>query len=128
MQHHATTARWNRHLEHLRQSGWELSRLQWQTAKAQHHGGASRVAAWTTLPAIRHTEDGIIATFPATDIRLLYDIEHFRLILQQHPPPPRWKPRHNDRVRLLCEADRFIAQLTRLHQPQGAFLMFSRSA
>ncbi len=129
MQHDVTTARWNRHLEHLRQSGWELSRLQWQTAKGHHHGGASRVAAWTTLPAMLHTtEDGITATFTAMAFRMRFDREHFALILQQHPPPPRWKPRHNDRVRLLCDASRFVGQLARLHQPGegGGFRAFSR--
>lgn len=38
---------------------------------------------------MRHTEDGITATLPATNLRLLYDREHFALILKQHPPPPR---------------------------------------
>ena len=70
---------------------------------------------------------GMVPAVGCSMIRLFFDREHFRLILQQHPPPPRWKPRHNDRVRLLCDADRFIGQLARLQEPEGSFLKFSRA-
>lgn len=82
------------------------------------------------MHAMRHTQDGITVTFPATAFRLRYDRDRFLPILQHHPPPQRWKPRHNDCVRLLCDANRFIAQLVRLHQPgeEDGFRTFSRKA
>ena len=44
------------------------------------------------------------------------------------PAARRWRLRHNDRLRLLCDASKFIAALSRLHQPErGGFLTFSRS-
>lgn len=128
MRHGANASRWKRHLEHLRQSGWSLSRLQWETAVSSLRGGAARVPLWTSLPATSHHEDGMTFIFPARELCLQYDREHLRRILATHPPPRPWKPRHNDRLRLLCDASAFLNALARFHQPASSFRVFSQAA
>ena len=115
-------------LEHLRRDGWRVSRLQWETAKSSLHSGAAIVPLWSTLPAMQHEEDGMMFSAPACELRIKYDREHFQQIMTSHPLPRRWRLRHNDRVRLLCDASKFIAALTRLHQPEGSFRTFSQAA
>lgn len=127
MQGDVSSSCWKRHLEHLYRDGWQLSRLQWERAKAQFHSGAQRIAVWTTLPAMQHREDGMTFSIPASDTRLRYDREQFRGILHDHPLPRRWRLRHNDRVRLLCDASAFVAALARLDKPEGSFLTFSQA-
>ena len=127
MQGDVSSSCWKRHLEHLRRDGWHLSRLQWERAKAQFHAGAQRIAVWTTLPAMTHTEDGMTYKIPASHLRLRYDREQFRGILHDHPLPKRWRLRHNDRVRLLCDASAFVAALARLDKPEGCFRAFSQA-
>jgi hypothetical protein len=120
---------WKRHLEHLYRDGWRISRLQWETAQSRLHSGAMRIPVWMTLPAIHDTVDGMTFTAPAADLRIKYDREHFQQIMTRHPLPRRWRLRHNDRLRLLCDASAFIAALARLHQPErGGFLRFSQAA
>uniref|UniRef100_UPI00378382FA hypothetical protein n=1 Tax=Prosthecobacter sp. TaxID=1965333 RepID=UPI00378382FA len=104
-----------------------MSRLQWETAQSRLHSGAATIPVWSTLPAMRHKEDGMTFTAPAHELRVKYDREHFQQIMTAHPLPRRWRLRHNDRLRLLCDASKFIAALARLHQPEGSFLTFSRS-
>ena len=118
---------WKRHLEHLYRDGWHVSRLQWETAKGRLHSGAAIVPLWSTLPAMQHTEDGMTCSVPACELRIKYDREHFQQIMKSHPLPRRWRLRHNDRVRLLCDASSFIAALARLDKPEGCFLAFSQA-
>ncbi len=118
---------WKRHLEHLYRDGWHMSRLQWEMAKGRLHSGAARIPMWMTLPAIHDKVDGVSFTVPASDFRVRYDREHFQQIMTSHPLPHRWRLRHNDRVRLLCDASSFIAALARLDKPEGSFLTFSQA-
>lgn len=128
VQHDVNNACWKRHLEHLYRDGWHVSRLQWETAKGRLHSGAAIVPLWSTLPAMQHKEeDGIAFSFPAHELRIKYDHEHFQQILTSHPLPKRWRLRHNDRVRLLCNASTFIAALARLQRPEGSFRTFSQA-
>jgi hypothetical protein len=104
-----------------------MSRLQWEMGKGRLHSGAERIPMWMTLPAIHDKVDGVSFTVPASDFRVRYDREHVQQIMKSHPLPRRWRLRHNDRVRLLCDASSFIAALARLHQPEGCFLTFSHA-
>jgi hypothetical protein len=128
MQSDVSSSCWKRHLEHLYRDGWHISRLQWETAQSRLHSGANIIPVWSTLPAMTHKEDGMTFSFPAADLRIKYDREHFQQIMKSHPLPRRWRLRHNDRLRLLCDASKFIAALARLHQPEGCFLTFSQAA
>ncbi len=121
------TSCWKRHLEHLRSDGWRVSRLQWETAKSRLHSGAAIIPLWSTLPAIKHEEDGMSFSAPACELRIKYDREHFQQVIKSHPLPRRWRLRDNDRVRLLCDASKFIAALARLDKPEGCFLTFSQA-
>ncbi len=56
-----------------------------------------------------------------------YDRDHIQQILRSHPLPKRWRLRHNDRVRLLCNASAFIAALSRLQGPERCYLRFSQA-
>jgi hypothetical protein len=126
MQSDVSSSCWKRHLEHLYRDGWHMSRLQWEMAKGRLHSGAMRIPVWLNLPAIHDKVDGVSFTVPASDFRVRYDREHFQQIMTSHPLPRRWRLRHNDRVRLLCDASKFIAALARLDKPQGCFLTFSK--
>jgi hypothetical protein len=121
------TSCWRRWLDRMWKSSFRFSRLQWERAKSQFHGGVQRIAVWFHLPAERLLHEGEWLQSSAMDIRVKYDRDQFRHILHDHPLPKRWRPRHNDRVRLLCDASKFIEQLARLHTPAGSFLRFSRA-
>ena len=127
MQSDVNTACWKRWLEHRRKDGFRFSRLQWERAKSQQHGGAQRIALWEHVPAVRFFDEGLWWRLSACHLRTRYDLDHFQQIMKDHPLPRRWRLRDNDRVRLLCDASKFIAALARLDKPQGCFLTFSQA-
>ena len=127
MQSDVSSSCWKRHLVHLYRDGWHVSRLQWEMARSRLHSGVAIIPVWSTLPAMTHKEDGMTFSFPAHELRIKYDRDHLRVILHDHPLPRRWRLRHNDRVRLLCDASAFVATLARLDKPEGCFLTFSRA-
>ena len=126
MQHDVNNACWKRWLGYMWKGNFRFSRLQWQRAKSQHHGGAQRIALWDHIPALRFFDQGEWWHSSAYHDRTRYDRDHFQQIIKDHPLPRRWKPRHNDRVRLLCNASAFIEQLARMQRPAGSFLAFSQ--
>ena len=128
MQSDVNTACWKRWLEHRRKDGFRFSRLQWQRAKSQQHGGAQRIALWEHVPAVRFFDEGQWWRLSACHLRTRYDRDHFQQIMKDHPLPKRWRLRDNDRVRLLCDASAFIAALARLDKPQGCFRRFAQAA
>jgi hypothetical protein len=121
------TSCWKRWLDRMWKGNLRFSRLQWQRAKSQLHGGAQRIALWEHLPAMRFFDEGQWWLTSACHLRMRYDRDHFQIILKEHPLPKRWRPRDNDRVRLLCNASSFIEQLSRLQRPEGCFLTFSQA-
>ena len=127
MQHDASTVSLEALAGAPAQSRVPVQRLQWERAKSQYHGGAQRIALWDHMPALRFFDAGEWWRLSACHLRTRYDRDHFQQIMQDHPLPRRWRLRHNDRVRLLCDASSFIAALARLHQPEGSFRTFSQA-
>jgi hypothetical protein len=106
-------SRWKRWAERMKAANWKVTRLQWETAKMQHQGGAKQIGLWSKIPADKIHENGETWSTPAFLLHMRYERYHFRCILKDHAPPKRWKPLKNDRVRVMCDASAFVMSLTR---------------
>jgi hypothetical protein len=122
-------SRWKRWIEKNRGGSHDgASYFAWESAKAIYQGGAERVPMWKMVKGhfVRLEEEGVSFQVPAFDLRIRYDRDHFKIIMQDLRLPQRWKARNNDRVRLLCDASAFVEAIGRLDAPASSFLSFSR--
>ena len=78
------------------------------------------------LPTLRISDDGERCSSSAHQLRTRSDLYPFRCLLNDHPLHRHWKPRPNNRVRLLRDASAFIDKLQRPHFPAWSFLAFSQ--
>lgn len=119
---------WRRWLEEMRERSWQgVTRLGWQVAKSAYQGGAERVPMWQRIEKEMVEIEGESFVSPGWHLRMKYEREHFRRMLSDYRPPRRWKaPKNNSRVRLLCDASRFVEAIARLDAPASSFLLWSR--
>lgn len=120
-------SKWRRWLEEMRERSWQgVTRLGWQVAKSAYQGGAERVPMWQRIEKDVVEIEGEQCIAPACDLLMRYDRENFRRMLADYRLPRRWKARNNQRVRLLCDASRFVEAIARLDAPASSFLLWSR--
>lgn len=131
-------SRWKRFLDENREEFWRLGGRQfWESLKASRQGVKISIGpdgepigreclVWMFKDERPIEIDGE-KLWPVDPWQSL-PIPHVLIARHNRRLPKRWKPRNNDRVRVMCDATEFIEELKRLKQPVGTFAQWIRQA
>lgn len=115
-------SRWRRFFDQNPQA-WKMgSRLFWEALRAGRRQGKETVR-WTARMGGNVEVDGASYYLPLHYEHLKWPVQ----LLTLYHPPKRYRTKNNHRVRLFCDASRFMEQISRLDgEPASSFLAFSR--
>lgn len=130
MQKDVEHSRWKRFLEKENEQFWRVGgRLFWDTLKSAKHGWKPKLDQYQELKTPR-----ILWMYQDKQAIELGGVKYFPVAPWQRHPfsvdlirkdvrnlPKRWKPRNNDRVRIMCDASTFMQCIERLDKPASSF-------